>query len=64
MNSHDILMILVFTFPMFIFTILAGVYVSNYVDKNYTITEFTKRAIMLSVGYLFALVLATLLYYV
>ena len=64
MNSHDILMILVFTFPMFIFTIFVGILASNYIDKNYTITEFTKRAIMLSVAFLFALLLATLLYYI
>jgi len=62
MNSHDILMILVFTFPMFLFTIYPGIVVSNYFDKNYSIAEGRKRAVMVSVTFLSALILSTLLY--
>ena len=62
MNSHDILMILVFTFPMFLFTIYPGIVVSNYLDKNYNIAEGQKRTVMVSVTFLSALILSTLLY--
>ncbi len=64
MNSHDILIILVLTFPMFIFTIYPGIAVSNYLDKNYTITEKQKRGVMIGVTFLGALILSVLLYYI
>jgi len=63
MTSHDILMILVFTFPMFLFTIYPGIVVSNYLSDNYNIAESQKRAIMVSVTFLGALVLSSLLYF-
>jgi len=64
MNSHDILIILVLTFPMFIFTIYPGIALSNYLDENYNISEKQKRGVMVSVTFLGALVLSVLLYYV
>jgi len=64
MTSHDILMILVYTFPMFMFTIYPGIVLSNYLEKNYNIKETQKRTVMVSVTFLFALVLATLLHFV
>jgi len=64
MNSHDILIILVLTFPMFIFTIYPGIVLSNYLDENYNISQTQKRAVMVSVTFLGALLLSVLLYYV
>ncbi len=64
MNSHDILMILVFTFPMFLFTIYPGIVVSNYLADNYGITEDKKRIVMVSVTFLSALTLSSLLYFI
>jgi len=64
MNSHDILIILVLTFPMFIFTIYPGIVLSNYLDENYHISQKQKRAVMVSITFLGALILSVLLYYV
>jgi hypothetical protein len=64
MSSHDILIILVLTFPMFIFTIYPGIALSDYLDKNYNISEKQKRGVMVSITFLGALILSTLLYYV
>ena len=58
---NDIVMILVYTFPMFLFTIFPGIYVSNYLQKKYSITESTKRGVMVSVTFIGALILGTLL---
>ncbi len=63
MTSHDILMILVFTFPMFLFTIYPGIVVSNYLSDNYNIAESQKRAVMVGVTFLGALILSSLLYF-
>jgi len=59
---HDIMIILVLTFPMFLFTIYPGIVVSNYAQKHYHVSESLKRAIMLSITFLFALLLSSLLY--
>ena len=64
MSSHDILMILVFTFPMFLFTIYPGIVASNYLADNYDITESKKRTVMVSVTFLSALLISILLYYI
>ena len=61
---NDLVMILVYTFPMFLFTIYPGIWLSNYLEKNYNIDEFKKRFVMVSVTFLGALLLATLLHYI
>ena len=61
---HDIIIILVMTFPMFLFMIYPGILVSNYVDKKYKISESQKRTIMVSVTFFSALALSSLLYWV
>jgi len=63
MSSHDVLMILVYTFPMFLFTIYPGIVLSDYLDKNYDIKESQKRTVMVSVTFLGALFLAILLHF-
>jgi hypothetical protein len=64
MNMHDVMIILVLTFPMFLFSIYPGIVASNYLEKKYAISEGKKRAVMVSVTFLFALTLSILLYYV
>jgi len=64
MLFHDAIIILVMTFPMFIFTIIVGIKLSNYLEDKYNINEFNKRAIMLGSTFLFSLLLSTLLYYI
>ncbi len=61
---HDIVIILVMTFPMFLFSIYPGIVASNYLDEKYNIGESKKRSVMVGVTFVFALVLSTLLYYI
>ncbi len=64
MSSQDIVIILVMTFPMFLFSIYPGIVVSEFLEKKYGIEESKKRAVMVGVTFLFALTLSVLLYYI
>ena len=64
MYMHDLIIILVMTFPMFLFSIYPGIVVSEYFEKKYSIDESKKRTIMVGVTFVFALTLSTLLYYI
>ena len=64
MLFHDAIIILVMTFPMFIFTIFVGIKLANYLEERYNISEYNKRVVMLSSTFVFSLVLSTLLYYI
>jgi len=61
---NDIVMILVYTFPMFLFTIYPGIYISELLETKYQIQESTKRSVMVSFTFITALILATLLQFV
>jgi len=61
---HDIIIILVLTFPMFIFTVYPGIWLSDYAEAHYNINESKKRTIMVSVTFLGALLLSSLLYWI
>ena len=61
---NDIVMILVYTFPMFLFTIYPGIYISELLERKYKIQESTKRLVMVSFTFITALILATLLQFV
>ena len=61
---NDFVMILVYTFPMFLFTVYPGIWLSDYLADNYNIQESQKRFVMVSVTFFSALFLATLLHYV
>ena len=63
MTSHDVMIILVMTFPMFIFTIYPGIWLSDYLEKHYAIEEPKKRFVMVSITFLGALILSSVLYY-
>lgn len=64
MIGKDLIIILVMTFPMFLFTIAPAIKLSDYLDEKYGISEKQKRIILVSVTFLVALLLSTLLYYV
>ena len=64
MTQHDIVMILVFTFPMFLFTVYPGLWLSDVLANKYNISETQKRVVMVSVTFIGALVLSVLLYYI
>jgi len=64
MNSHDIVMILVMTFPMFIFTVYPGILLSNYLEEHHQIQESQKRAVMVTTTFFSALFLSALLYFI
>jgi len=63
MPAHDLIIILVMTFPMFLFTIAPGIKLANYLENKYNIQESQKRFVMISITFLSALTLSTLLYY-
>jgi hypothetical protein len=63
MSSLDIVMILAMTFPMFLFSIYPGIKASEYLEEKYGIEESKKRAVMVSVTFLFALTLSLLFHY-
>jgi hypothetical protein len=64
MLFHDLVIILVMTFPMFLFSIYPGIKASEYLQEKYLLSETKKRTIMVSVTFLFALTLSTLLFYI
>ncbi len=62
MNLHDLVMILVMTFPMFLFTVYPGIALSDYLAENHNIQEGQKRTVMVAVTFLGAFILSALLY--
>lgn len=64
MFGHDAIIILVMTFPMFLFTIFPGIKLANFMQDRYQIQESQKRFVMISITFLSALVLSTLLFYI
>jgi len=61
MTSLDLVMILVYTFPMFLFTIAPALKLGDYLEKKYGISEKTKRIIMVGGTIVVSLILATFL---
>jgi predicted neutral ceramidase superfamily lipid hydrolase len=61
LTSHDLLMILVMTFPMFIFTIIPAIKLADYLEKKYYISETQKRVIMLGGTFFISLLLSIFL---
>jgi len=61
MTAHDIMIILVMTFPMFIFTIYPGIWLSDYLEEHHSIKESQKRAVVIIVTMFGALLLSSYL---
>jgi hypothetical protein len=54
-------MILVMTFPMFIFTVYPGIVLGDYLESHYKIKESQKRAVVIIVTMFGALLLSSYL---
>ncbi|MCX6051678.1 MAG: hypothetical protein NTZ60_04115 [Campylobacterales bacterium] len=63
MILHDVMIILVMTFPMFLFTIYPAIRLADFLEQKYEIEEFYKRTVMVSVTFLGALLLSSLLHF-
>ncbi len=61
MIAQDVVMILVYTFPMFLFTIFPALKLADYLEHKYEIQEHQKRMVIVVITFLGALILATLL---
>ncbi len=61
MTSLDLVMILVYTFPMFLFTIAPALKLGDYLEEKYDISEKTKRMVMVGGTIVVSLILATFL---
>ena len=61
MTIQDIMMILVYTFPMFIFAIAPALKLGDFLEERYSISETHKRIIMVSGTFLLSLILAAFL---
>ncbi|MBU0720001.1 hypothetical protein KJ877_01525 [bacterium] len=59
MTSHTVLMILVMTFPMFIFAIAPALKIGDYLEERYSISETQKRIVMVSGTLVVSLSLST-----
>lgn len=64
MILKDLVIILVMTFPMFLFTIYPAIRVADFLQERYKIQESRKRAVMVSVTFLGAFILSALLHLV
>lgn len=62
--TKDIVMILVFSFPMFLFSIYPGIKLSDYLEQKYNIEESLKRKVMVITTIIFTLSLSSSLYYI
>lgn len=60
---NDLTILLVLTFPMFIFTIYPAVKLGDFMEEKYAISETQKRAIVLFVTFLGAFLLALFVKY-
>ncbi len=64
MIAQDVVMILVYTFPMFLFTIFPAIKLADYLEHKYEIQERHKRVVIVAITFFSALILATLLQFI
>jgi len=60
---QDIVIILVMTLPMLLFSVYPGLKLGDYLEEKYHIEENTKRKVVIITTILFTLTLSSLLYY-
>ncbi|WP_321779402.1 hypothetical protein [Sulfurimonas sp.] len=60
---QDLVIILVMTLPMLLFSVYPGLKLGDYLEKKYAIDESTKRKVIISTTITFTLTLSSLLYY-
>lgn len=61
MTSHDVMMILVYIFPMFLFAIAPALKLGDYLEEKYGISETQKRTVMVAGTFVVSLALAIFL---
>jgi len=61
MTTLDLVMILVYTFPMFFFAVAPALKLGDYLEENYGLSEKNKRIVMVSGTIVVSLTLATFL---
>jgi len=61
MTTLDLVMILVYTFPMFLFAIAPALKLGDYLEEHYNLSEQNKRILMMSGTVLVSLSLAVFL---
>ena len=61
MTSHDIMMILVYIFPMFIFAIAPALKLGDFLESRYGISETQKRIVMVGGTFIVSLAFAIFL---
>lgn len=60
---QDIVIILVMTLPMLLFSVYPGLKLGDYMEEKYDIEESTKRKVMVITTIVFTISLSSLLYY-
>lgn len=60
---QDVVIVLVMTIPMFMFSVYPGIKAGEYLEKKYALQEGQKRAAIISVTFLFSLTLSLFLHY-
>lgn len=60
---QDIVIILVMTLPMLLFSVYPGLKLGDYLEEKYNIQENTKRKVVIITTITFTLTLSSLLYY-
>ena len=61
MTVLDVVMILVYTFPMFLFAIAPALKLGDYLEKHHNLSEENKRIVMISGTVVVSLALAVFL---
>ena len=61
MTTLDLVMILVYTFPMFLFTIAPALKLGDYLEEKHGLSEQNKRIVMVTGTIVISLILATFL---
>ena len=60
---QDILIILVMTLPMLLFSVYPGIRLGDYLQDKYSIDESTKRKVVIITTIVFTITLSSLLHY-
>ena len=61
---HDIIMIMVMSLPMLLFSVYPGLKLGDYLEEKYNIEESQKRKVVIIFTIIFTLTLSSLLHYV
>ncbi|MCF6309689.1 MAG: hypothetical protein L3J19_04315 [Sulfurimonas sp.] len=61
---HDIMIILVMTLPMLLFSVYPGLKLGDYLEEKYNLQETQKRKVIIITTIIFTLTLSSLLHYI